>query len=56
VVENVLKDDESSYKALNPSIDLILGGGNLCFISEVLVAGGDGGPSKIEIYTSNVVD
>jgi len=52
----VLKDDETVYKAVNPIIDLTLSNGQLCFIAEVFLFGGDGGPKIIEIFTSDIVD
>ena len=56
VVENVLKDDESVYKALTPDIDLTLDNEDLCFIAEVIVWPGDSGPSNVELYVSNTQD
>lgn len=47
VVENVLKDDDSVYKALTPSIDLTLDRGDLCYISEVIIWPGESGPSQV---------
>ena len=45
VVENVLKDDETVYKALTPDLDFTLDRGQLCFISEVVIWPGDSGPN-----------
>lgn len=56
MIENVLKDDESVYKALTPSLDFSLGNGALCFISEVILYPGDCGPANVEIYVSNTMD
>ena len=56
VVENVLKDDESVYKALTPQLDFTLGQGALCFVSEVVLHPGDCGPAVVEIYVSNTMD
>lgn len=56
VVENILKDDEKVYKALTPSFDFTVNNGNSCFISNVIVAPGDTGPNKMEIYLSNNMD
>lgn len=56
VVENILKDDETVYRALSPSLDLALCNGQLCFVSEVEICPGECGPASIEIYTSNVLD
>jgi hypothetical protein len=44
VIENVLKDDESVFKALTPSLDFTLANGSICFVSEVLLYPGDCGP------------
>jgi transcription elongation factor GreA-like protein len=44
LVENVLRDDDKEYKAMNPSIDLTVNDGKPCFISNVLVHPGDTGP------------
>ena len=44
MVENVLKDDDGVYKGLTPSLDFTLAGGNLCFVSEVIIYPGDCGP------------
>ena len=49
VVENVLKDDESVYKALTPQLDFTLSGGAVCFISEVIIHPGDCGPATVEV-------
>ena len=56
VVENVLKDDEKVYKALTPTFDFTVNNGTSCFISNVLLAPGDCGPQKMEVYLSNNVD
>ena len=56
MVENVLKDDEKVYKALTPAFDFTVNNGAQCFISNVLVAPGDTGPNKMEIYLSNNFD
>ena len=53
VVENVLKDDDSIYKALAPDFDFTLNNGKKCFVSEVLIHSGDGGPADVEVYTSD---
>jgi len=56
VVENVLKDDESVYKGLTPVLDFTLAGGQLVFVSEVILYPGDCGPATVEIYVSNTID
>jgi len=56
VVENVLKDDDTVYRALSPAIDLALCNGSLCFVSEVEICPGECGPAHVEVYTSNVLD
>jgi len=56
VVENVLKDDESVYKALTPQFDFALAQGQLCYVSEVVLYPGDTGPAVVEIYVSNSMD
>jgi hypothetical protein len=56
VVENVLRDDETMYKALQPAIDLNLKDGDLCFIAEILIWPGDVGPNIVEIFVSNQSD
>lgn len=56
VVENVLKDDEKVYKALTPTFDFTVNNGTACFISNVILAPGDTGPQKMEIYLSNNID
>ena len=53
VVENILRDDETVYKALTPDLDLTLDKGDLCYISEVLIWPGDGGPSQVQVLVSN---
>lgn len=52
VVDNVLKDDETIYKALTPDIDLTLNHGRKCFVSEILIHAGDGGPASVEVHVS----
>ena len=54
VVENVLRDDASVYKALSPAIDLTLSGGQFCFVAEALLYPGDTGPASVQCYVSNV--
>mgnify|MGYP001626739003 CR=1 FL=1 len=49
VVENVLKDDDSVYKALTPDFDLSLDHGETCYISEVILWPGDSGPNQVQI-------
>jgi len=55
-VENVLKDDESVYRALTPNLDFMLNFGASCFIAEVFIYPGECGPDQIQIHTSNVID
>jgi len=54
VVENTLTNDAKVYKVLNPAIDITLSNGAYCFVSEVLVYGGEPYPAKVEVYKSNV--
>jgi len=56
VVENVLRDDEKVYKALTPTFDFTVNNGTGCFISHVILAPGDCGPQKMEVYLSNNID
>ena len=49
VVENILKDDDSVYKALTPSLDITLSAGQYCFVADVLLYPGDCGPSAVEV-------
>jgi hypothetical protein len=56
VVENILKDDESVYKALTPDLDFTVASGNLAYIAEVVIFPGDCGPSTVELYWSNTAD
>ena len=49
VVENILKDDESVYKALTPDLDLTVAAGNVAYISEVSLYPGDCGPANVEV-------
>ena len=56
VVENVLKDDESVYRAINPLIDLTLGENFPCFIADLTIHPGECGPGTIEVFTSNFMD
>lgn len=56
VVENILKDDESVYKALTPDLDLTVAAGSLAYVSEVILYPGDCGPATVELYWSNTAD
>jgi hypothetical protein len=56
VVENVLNDNDSVYKALQPTFDFTLCDNNLCYISEVLIWPGDCGPFQIEMFVANSLD
>lgn len=56
VVENVLKDDDSVYKALTPDLDFSLDRNATCFISEVIIWPGDSGPNQVQIMVSNSAD
>ncbi len=56
MVENVLKDDDTVYKGLQPTLDFTLSAGEVCYISEVLVWPGDTGPLEVEVYVSNLID
>ena len=56
MVENVLKDDDSVYKALTPDFDFTLDNGETCYISEVILWPGDSGPNQIEVYVANNPD
>ena len=56
IVENVLKDDDSTFSALQPSLDFSLETGHICHLSEIQIFPGDVGPSHIEVYFSNSED
>lgn len=56
VVENVLKDDDSVYKGLNPILDFTLHNGLVCFVSEIRLYPGDCGPANVEIYLSDTFE
>ncbi len=49
VVENILKDDESVYKALTPDLDFTVSGTNMAYVSEVIIHPGDCGPANVEV-------
>jgi len=49
VVENVLRDDSTVFKALSPDLDFTLDKGDLCYISEVLLWPGDSGPNQVQV-------
>jgi len=53
VVDNVLKDDDSVYKALTPNFDFSMDHGEPCYISEIIIWPGDSGPNQVEILLSN---
>lgn len=55
-MENVLSEDESVYRALNPLLDFTLNSGNTAFIADILVIPGDCGPNFIEVFLSNSAD
>ena len=55
-MENILKDDESVYKALTPNLDFTLSGGALCFFAEVILFPGDCGPATVEVFVSNQLE
>ncbi len=56
MVENVLNDDGKVYKTINPVIDLTLGNGAYCFVSEVILHCAEPFPGKVEISASNTVN
>ena len=56
VIENVLSDDEKTYKALTPNFDLTVDNDKPCYIASFTIAPGDCGPQTIELYVSNVHD
>ena len=56
VVENVLRDDDSVYKALTPDFDFTLDRGDTCYISEVIIWPGDSGPNQVQVLVSNMVE
>jgi len=56
VVENVLKEDESSWRALQAEVDLTCANHQVSFVSAVELWPGECGPSEIEVYVSNVPD
>ena len=56
VVENVLRDDDTVFKGLQPALDFTLSGGEVCYISEVLIWPGDSGPLDVELHVGNLID
>jgi len=56
IVENVLKDNESIYKAMNPILDFTLHHGVMCFVGEIYVSSVEPGPGDIEIYVGKALD
>ena len=48
-MENILKDDDTVYKALTPGLDVTLSAGQYCFIGEIILYPGDCGPSAVEV-------
>jgi len=55
IVENVLKDDTTVYKTINPTIDLTLSNGQYCFIAYVTLFMGDPGPGSIEVSIHSLI-
>ena len=53
VVENVLRDDDSVYKALTPELDFSLDNGETCYISEIIIWPGDSGPNEVKVFVSH---
>ena len=39
LVENILKNDEKVYKAMNPKFDFLLANNEICFINEIFIYG-----------------
>lgn len=56
VVENILRDDDTQYKALQPNLDLNLSNSLLCYVAEILIWPGDVGPLTVEVFVSNHQD
>lgn len=56
IVENVLKNNDSTYKALNPVLDFTLFKGVLCFIAGLRVESGEPTAGNIEVFTSETLD
>lgn len=56
VVENVLRDDDTVFKGLQPTLDFTLSAGEICYVAEVLIWPGDSGPLDVEIFVSNLGD
>ena len=53
MVENVLRDDDSVYKALTPELDFSLDNGETCYISEIIIWPGDSGPNEVKVFVSH---
>jgi len=56
VIENVLKDNEFTFKGLNPVFDFNLHHGSTCFIAEIKISTGEPSPGDIEIYISQSME
>ena len=56
VVENVLRDDDTVFKGLQPTLDFTLSGGEVCYVAEVLIWPGDSAPLNVELYVGNLID
>lgn len=55
-MENVLKDNETVYKAMNPVLDFTLHHGVMCFVGEIYLSSVEPGPGDIEIYVGKALD
>lgn len=56
MVDNVLRDDDTVFKGLQPTLDFTLSAGEVCYIAEVLIWPGDSGPLNVELYVGNLID
>ena len=56
VVENILRDDDTVYKALTPNLDFTLLQGQLCYMAEITIFPGDCGPEDVEVSFSLTKD
>ena len=53
LIDNILKKDDSVYKSVSPTIDLMLNDGGYFFFCEVVIQCGNPPPGMIEVYASN---
>lgn len=53
IIDNVLKDDETVWRAISPDIDLELDNGHICFIAHIELRFGDSIPRSLDVFTSD---